>query len=196
MAAGAEHVVGYLQGDGVDVGAGEGIGPGPLEVAFLAVDQPVQDTVGVGEEGVAAFAGEQPAAAGLDGHGRGVEAHLGGLDEDVAAWLAGLGVTASGVVGGGGLPAVVVRREGEAERRIGQRVPVGVDVEPVDRVGVEPVAFGEGVGVHDQHGPAGVTGRGEYEQVGQVQAGIVAGVLEVGGAEVVRHGVLPFEAES
>jgi hypothetical protein len=85
------------------------------------------------------------------------------------------------------LPAVVVGGEGEAERHVRQRVSVGVDVEPVDRVGVESVAFGERVGVHDQHGLAGVTGRREDEQVGQVQAGIVAGVLEFGGAEVVRH---------
>src|SRR5262249_2547121 len=48
--------------------------------------------------------------------------------------------------------------------------------------------LGEGVGVHDQHGPGGVTGRREDEQVGQVQAGIAAGVLELGGAEVVGHG--------
>ena len=153
-----------------------------------AVDQPVQDTVGVGEEGVAAFADEQPAGAGLDGGGGGVEADRGGLDEDFTCWFAGLGVAAGGVVGGGGLAAVVGCGEGEAERHIGQRVAVGVDVEPVDGVGVEPVAVGEGVGVHDEHGPVGVVGRGEHEQVGQVQAGIVAGGLEVGGAEVVRHG--------
>jgi hypothetical protein len=78
--------------------------------------------------------------------------------------------------------------EGEAERHVGQRVAVVVDVEPVDRVGVEPVAFGERVGVHDQHGPVGVIGRREDEQVGQVQTGVVAGVFEVGGAEMVRHG--------
>src|SRR5258707_9326131 len=53
---------------------------------------------------------------------------------------------------------------------------------------MEPVAFRERVRVHDQYGPVGVIGSGEYEEVGQVQTGIVAGVLEVGGAEVVRHG--------
>jgi len=54
----------------------------------------VQDTLGVGEEGVAALAGEQPARAGLDGRGGGVDAHLGGLDEQVAAGFRGLGVAA------------------------------------------------------------------------------------------------------
>src|SRR5258708_37116620 len=53
---------------------------------------------------------------------------------------------------------------------------------------MEPVAFRERVRVHDQYGPVGVIGSGEYEEVGQVQAGIAAGGLEVGGAEVVRHG--------
>jgi hypothetical protein len=78
--------------------------------------------------------------------------------------------------------------EGDAERHIGQRVPIVVDVEPVDRVGVEPVALRERVRVHDQHGLVRVIGRREDEQVGQVQTGIVARGLEVGGAEVVRHG--------
>src|SRR5205807_8494335 len=100
---GAEHVVGYLHGDGQDAGAGEGVLAGPLEVSLLAVDQPVQHTVGVGEEGVAALAREQPDRAGLDGGGGGVEAHGGGLDERVTARLAGLGVAAGGVVGGAGL---------------------------------------------------------------------------------------------
>jgi hypothetical protein len=108
------------------------------------------------------------------------------------AWFTGLGVAAGGVVGGGGLPTVAGLGEGEAERHIGVRVAVIVDVEPVDRVGVEPVALGERVGVHDQHGLAGVIGCREDEQVGQVQAGVAAGGLEVGGAEVVRHGCSSF----
>src|SRR5262249_40548188 len=64
---------------------------------------------------------------------------------------------------------------------------VVVDVEPVDRIGVEPVALREGVRVHDQHGSAGVIGRREHEEIGQVQTGIVARGLEVRGTEVVRH---------
>src|SRR5262249_41198207 len=174
--------------DGEDIGAGEGVFAGPSEVSCCAVEQPVHDAVGVGEEGVAAFADEQPAGAGLDGHSGGVDADRGGLDEFFATWFTGLGGAGGGVVGGGALPAVSWRGEGEAERHIGPRVPVVVDVEPVDRVRVEPVALRERVRVHDQHGPAGVTGRREDEQVGQVQTGIVAGGLEVGGAEVVRHG--------
>src|SRR6185437_10676022 len=129
--------------------------------------------------------------AGLDGGGGGVEAHLGGLDEDLAARFAGLGVGTGGVVGGGGLLAVCDLGEREAERHIGQRVSVAVDVEPVDRVGVEPVTLHEGVGVQDQHGPVRVIGRREDEEFGEVQACIVAGVLEVGGAEVIGHGVTP-----
>src|SRR5262249_56288287 len=69
--AGAEHVVGCLYGDGEDVGAGEGVFAGPGEVSGGAAEQPVHDAVGVGEEGVAAFADEQPAGAGLDGRGGG-----------------------------------------------------------------------------------------------------------------------------
>ena len=118
----------------------------------------------------------------------------GGLDEHVTAWFARLGVAAGGVVRGGGLPAVVELGEREAERHVGERVAVVVDVEAVDRVGVEPVALREGVRVHDQHGPVGVIGRGEHEEVGEIQAGVVAGGLEVGGTEVVRHGGTPLTA--
>jgi hypothetical protein len=159
-----------------------------LEAAGGAVDEPVQDPVGVGEEGVAALADKQPTGAGLDGGGGGVDADRGGLDEDLTGWLAGLGVAAGGVGGGGGLAAVAVGLgEGEAEGHIGQGVLVGVDVEPVDGLGVEPVAVAEGVGVHDEHGPVGVIGGGEHIQLGQVEAGVVAGGLEVGGAEMIRH---------
>ena len=85
----------------------EGVGPGPLEDSCLAIDQPVQDSFRVGEEGVAAYADEQPAGAGLDGNGRAVEAHRGCLDELLTTWFTRPGVAAGGVVGGGGLPAVL-----------------------------------------------------------------------------------------
>jgi hypothetical protein len=79
----------------------------------------------------------------------------------------------------GGLPAVLQLREREAERRIGQRIAVVVDVEPIDRIGMEPVTLHERVGVQDQHGPVGVIRRGEDEKLGQVQAGVVAGCLRL-----------------
>src|SRR5262249_60468196 len=104
LRAGAEHVVGYLYGDGVNVGACEGVLAAPLEVSCRAVDQPVQDALGVGEEGVAALADEQPARAGLDRRGGGVDSSRGVGDENLAAGVTGLGVVAGGVVGGGGLP--------------------------------------------------------------------------------------------
>jgi hypothetical protein len=73
----------------------------------------VQDPVGVGEEGIAAFADKQPTRAGLDGGGGGVGADRGGLDEDVTGWFTGLGVAAGGVGGGGGLVAVDELGEGK-----------------------------------------------------------------------------------
>jgi len=62
---GAEHVVGYLQGDGVNVVVGEVVVPGP--------DESVQGALDVGEERVAAKPGGQPYRAGLDGPGRAVD---------------------------------------------------------------------------------------------------------------------------
>ena len=118
------------------------------------------------------------------------------------AWAAG------GVPGGPGLHAVLELGEGERERDVGVGVAVGVDVDPVDRAGVELRAGhrggdgGRGAGrvrIEDQHRLAGlVTVQQpvvmlalrclEDEQVGHVQAPVVAGELEVVGAEVVRHG--------
>ena len=66
MTGPAEHVVGYLQHDRVDVVVGEVVVPGPLEA--------VQGAFDVGEERVAAQPGEQPDPAGLDGLGGAVEA--------------------------------------------------------------------------------------------------------------------------
>ena len=120
------------------------------------------------------------------------------------------GLRAGGVPDVPGLPAVLVLGEHERERDVGVVVAVGVDVDPVDRAGVELRAGDRGrdrrrgagrVRVHDQHGRAGVVtvqqgvvmfragGRREDEHVGEVQAAVVAGELEVVGAEVVRHGV-------
>jgi hypothetical protein len=67
----------------------------------------------------------------------------------------------------------------EAERDIGKRVPVVVNIESVDRIGVEPVTFHEGVRVHNQHGSVGVIGHREYEEVGQVQTASSPGCLSL-----------------
>jgi len=113
-------------------------------------------------------------------------------------WLGLAGLRAGGVSGDSGLPAVLVLGELERERDVGLVVAVGVDVDPVDRAGVELRAGHRGrdrgrgagrVGVQDQHGRARVIGRGEHEDIGEVQAAVVAGELQVVGAEVVRHGV-------
>jgi len=63
----AEHASGHLQRDGIDVVVGEVVVPGPLE--------PVQRTLDVGEERVAAQPGEQPDTAGQNGPGGAVKAN-------------------------------------------------------------------------------------------------------------------------
>ena len=142
--------------------------------------------------------------------GRAVPSKLTGIDSASTsptgpgwrAWATG------GVPGGPGLHAVVERGEGEGERDVGLQVAVGVDVDPVDRVGVEFRAGrgrrygGRGarrVRVDDQHRLTGLVtvqqpvvmlapGCREDEQVGQVQAPVVAGKLEIVSAEMVGHG--------
>jgi len=144
----AEHVAGDLQCDGVDVVVGEVVVPGP--------DESVQGAFDVGEERVAAQRGGQPDRAGLDGPGRAVEADREGVGELFAGWLGLAGLGAGGVPGGPGLRAVLVRGEGEGERDVGFQVAVGVDVDPVDRVGVEfRASRGRGYGRGLLRGPEG-----------------------------------------
>jgi hypothetical protein len=155
----------------------------------------VQDALGVGEEGVTSLPDEQAAGAGLHGLGRRIEGHRRIPDDHVTTGFAGLGAAACGIGGGGGLPTVSRRGERKTERDVGQRIPVVVNVEPVDRVWVEPVALRERVGAHDHDRPVGVIGPREHEQVGEVQTSIAAGALEGGSAEVVGHGA-PFRPEN
>jgi len=121
------------------------------------------------------------------------------LGEDLAdgPGLAGLG--SGGVPGGSGLSAVLVLGEYERERDVGVGVAVGVDVDPVDRARVELRAGhrrgnrGRGAGrvrVDDQNRRVRVVRCGDNEHVGEVQAAVVAGELEIVGAEVVGHGEL------
>src|SRR5207302_9388615 len=116
--------VGNLPGDGEDVRLAEGVGAGPLEVSLLAVDQPVEDAIGVGGEGVAAFPDEQTAGADLHRHGHAVEADGSALDEHFTTRFTRPGVAPSGVIDSCGLPAVYDLGERETEGHVGQRVPV------------------------------------------------------------------------
>jgi hypothetical protein len=97
--------------------------------------------------------------------GGAVEADRDALGEYLSAGFGLAGLRAGGVPGVPGLPAVLVIREHERERDVGVVVAVGVDVDPVDRAGIELRAGhrggdrGRGAGrvrVHDQHGRAGV----------------------------------------
>lgn len=192
----AQHVVGHLQRDALHVLVAEGVVPRPREA--------VQGAFGVGEERIAAYAGEEAAATRLDGLRRRVEADRYGTGEHLTGRFRAPGVGAGGVVGRARLPAVVRLREHEREGGVGLVVTVVVDVDAVHRVGVQfrahqerrgrAQARRERVHVDDQHRSAGVSGRREGEQVGQVQARVVAGKLEIGRAEVVGHGRFPRSA--
>src|SRR5207244_13192832 len=84
----AEHVVGDLQHDRVDVVAGEVVVPGPGEAVQRAFD--------VGEERVAAQPSEQPDPAGLDGLGGAVEADGDGCREYLSTGFGRAGLGAGG----------------------------------------------------------------------------------------------------
>jgi AraC-like DNA-binding protein len=66
-----------------------------------------------------------------------VEADRERLCDHLAGRLGSAGLRPRGVPGGAGLAAVLVLGEGERERDVGLRVAVRVDVDPVDRAGVE-----------------------------------------------------------
>jgi hypothetical protein len=101
--------------------------------AATGVEQ-VLDAVVVEEERVAASAGEERVRARSRDVGLGAERHL-----DV-----------------GRLLPVLRRAEHVAEREVGERIAVVVDVEPVDGVRVQRV--GRRVGIEDEHGPRRVRG--------------------------------------
>jgi hypothetical protein len=60
--------------------------------------------------------------------------------------------------------------EGETERHVRLSVSVVVYVDPVNGVGVEVGRLGKRVAIEDQHGPRGVGGRLEGEEVGEVES--------------------------
>src|SRR6202011_583135 len=188
---GAQHVVGYFHRDRVDIPLAEGVLPLPIEQSVRTLGQPLENVIGVGEEGVASCTDKQAAGAGFHGCSHLIETHWRPLYQHCAQWLTALGLAAGGVVRRCGLPAVLQLREREAERSVCQRISVVVDVEPVDRVWVEPGAFEKGIRVHDHHGPIAVTGCGKHEQVCEVKTGIapwkLEGMLVVAGAKMVGH---------
>jgi hypothetical protein len=110
--------------------------------------------------------------------GGGVEADRGAGDEHLAGGLGSAGVGAGGEVGGTSLPAVLELGEHERERRVGLRVPIGVDIDPVDPVGVKLRFHQERrhrahagrvrVQIDDQHGRAGIARCREDEQIREV----------------------------
>src|SRR5207245_3249038 len=177
--------------DRVDVSLAEGVLFLPLEQSVRTLGQPLENVVGVGEEGVASCTDKQAVGAGFHGSSRLIEAHWRPLYEHSAQGLTALGLGAGGVVARCGLPTVLQLREREADRGVRQRISVVVDVEPIDRVWVEPAAFEKGIRVHNQHGPIAITGCGKDEQVRKVEAGIaprkLEGMLVVAGTEMVGH---------
>jgi hypothetical protein len=134
--------------------------PGPPES--------VPGSLGVGEERFAARPGEQPDPAGPDGLRGRLEADRDGRGEHPAGRPGLAGPGAGGAVGGPGLGAVLRLGEGERERAVGPRVAVVIDVDPVDRGGVElPAGDDRGgqldrgpdrrVRIDDQHRLAGAS---------------------------------------
>ena len=156
----------------------------------------MKGAVRIGEERVAAHPGEQPARARLHGLGVGIETDRCGRDEQLTRGL-GLPRLEPGGVVAVRSAAVPELGEHERERGVGLRVPVAVDVDPVDPVGVEfrfhqerrhrahAVVYGLTSMIRIVF--AAIIRRREDVQVGEVQARVVPGKLQVGRAVVVRH---------
>src|SRR5262249_18519796 len=156
-----------------DVLAGEVVVAGPPESVPCSLD--------VGEERLAARPGEHADPAGLDGPLRRVEADGKGRGQQLAVrlWLAGPDAGRGG--DGPGLRAAVALGEGERESGVGLRVAVVVDVDPVDRLGMELPGGddrrrqldgrpGRRVDIDDQYRLARVLRRSERVEVGEFQA--------------------------
>jgi hypothetical protein len=88
------------------------------------------------------------------------------------------------------LPTVLGLAEHHAEGDVGVGVPVVVDVDAVDGIGMKRRRDPERVGVENQHGARRVGRRLEGEEIGEVEARIFGGWSEPKAGEVIRHAVL------
>ena len=192
-----------LQHDPEGVVGGKGVVPGPrkrihfLELGEVPAPLPgecCQHSGEVDEERVAARAGEEGIGPGRDDIWLRSEGHLRVAhdrlpnDLGLASLLPGCHVDRCS------LPAVLGLAEHHAEGDVGVGVPVVVDVDAVDGVGVKRRRYPERVGVEDQHCPRRVGGRLEGKEVGEVEARILGWRSEPQAGEVVRHAVLLINA--
>ena len=145
------------------------------EVPSALVVEELQDSLKVDEERVAAKPGEESVRARLDDVRLGSERDLGVGDDLLADGLCRAGLRPGCEVGGCPLPTPVRLGEHEAERDVRLSVSVVVYVDPVNGVGVEVGRLGEGVAIEDQHGPRGVCGRLEGEEVGEIESRVAQG---------------------
>jgi hypothetical protein len=164
-----------------------------LEVGEVFAPLPVerrQHSGEVHEERVAAPSGEEGIGPGQDDFWLRSEGHLGVAHDRLPNDLSLTSLLSGCHVDSRSLPAVLGLAEHHADCDVGDSVPVVVDVDAVDGVGVKRWRYPECVDVEDQHCPRRVRGRLEGKEVGDVQARIFGWRSEPQPGEVIRHAVL------
>src|SRR5262245_12975989 len=152
----------------------------------LAPDvEQILDAVEIEEESVAATAGEECVVARPDEVGPGAERDLciGNYllpDSFDRARLRALGQKHVE-----SLLSVLRRRKNVAERDVRQQITVGVDVEPIDGVGMERV--GIWICVEDDHDSGRVGGRLERVEIAQVESLVAERRTEAKSSKMIRH---------
>ena len=80
--------------------------------------------------------------------------------------------------------------KGVAKRDVRQQITVGVDVEPVNGVGMERLSIW--ICVEDDHGSRRVGGRLERVEIAQVESLVAERRTEAESSKMIRHFFLPF----
>jgi hypothetical protein len=154
---------------------------------FLArgIEQ-VLDPIEVEEEGVAAGTSEERVGTGLEDVWRVADEGDCRVGNDPCPnRFDGAGLRALCQVDAVGLLPVPRRREHIADRDVRQVIAVVIDVEAVDRVGMERV--GVRIGIEDDHGPRRVRRRLERVEVAEIEPLVSERRTETEPSKVVRH---------
>jgi len=155
------------------------------EVSPAACVEQILDSVIIEEERIAPAAGEDGMGPRLHDIGLGPEGDFGIADDLLPDGLGRPGFRALCQEHAHGLTAVLRLRVDEAEGEVRQAVPVAVDVEAIDRIGMERVRGR--IGVQDQYCPRWIRRRLEGIEVAEVEPLVAERRAKTKSGEMVRH---------
>src|SRR5580693_1833445 len=163
------------------------------EVPAAAGVEQVLDPVVVEEERIAPAAGEERVVTGGYDVRSPAEGYRGTVDDLCPGGFGRAGLRPGGDIDVKRLPAGLRRGKNVRDRQVVEEVPVVVDREAVDRVGMKRV--GVRVRVEDENGTRRIGGRLECVKIAEIEPLVAQGRAQAEAGEVVRHqGISPIGA--